>query len=640
MNRCCRTALAALLIAVAGGAAAQSYIETPALAARVAAGELPAVAERLPHQPLLTELSRDGWRPGRHGGDLRLLMAKAKDIRQLTVYGYARLLGYDEQLQLRADLLAGYSVREGREFTLQLRPGHRWSDGQPFTSEDFRFYWEHIANDADLSPGGPDKKLLVEGRPPQVEFPDAHTVIYRWHKPNPYFLTALAAPRPLFIYRPAHYLRPLHKAFATDLYDFADQVLKSGARNWISRFQRLDRPYRASNPARPSLQPWVNTTAGPSEHFTFVRNPYYHRVDANGRQLPYIDRVLINIASNKLIPAKTGAGESDLQARYLRFDNYTFLKQAEARSGYRVRLWRSAKGAHLALYPNLNTADPGWRELLREADFRRALSLAIDRREINQVVYFGLVEAGNNTVREACPLYRPEYRERWADFDLARANRLLDGLGLSRRDSRGVRLLDDGRPLEITVQTAGESTEQSDVLALIHDSWLRAGIKLYVAPSVREVFRNRIFSGEAQMAIWGGLENGMPTADSSPEELAPSNRYQYQWPQWGSYVASDGATGEPPALPAARQLVALHDAWRAAPDRAARAAAWHRMLEIHSRELFTIGIVSGVLVPVVVNQRLRNVPEQGLYNFEPGAYFGIYRPDSFWFDSDSGSAED
>jgi len=639
VNRLRCAALAALVSTGCGGALAAQPIETPSLAPRVAAGELPPVAERLPRLPLLTALPRDGWRPGRHGGDLRLLMAKAKDIRQLSIYGYARLLGYDEQLALRADLLAGYSVREGREFTLRLRPGHRWSDGQPFTSEDFRFYWEHIANDAELSPGGPDKKLLVEGRPPQVEFPDAHTVIYRWHKPNPYFLTAMAAPRPLFIYRPAHYLRTLHKAFATDLYGFANEIIKADARNWISRFHNLDRPYKASNPERPTLQPWVNTTPGPSEHFVFTRNPYYHRVDANGRQLPYIDRVTIDIASNKLIPAKAGAGEADLQARYLRFDNYTFLKQAESRSGYRVHLWRSAKGAHLALYPNLNTADPAWRELLREADFRRALSLAIDRYEINQVVYFGLVDTGNNTVREACPLYQPEYRQRWTDFDLARANRLLDGLGLSRRDARGVRLLGDGRPLEITVQTAGESTEQTDVLALIHDSWLRAGIKLYVAPSVREVFRNRIFSGEAQMAIWGGLENGMPTADSSPEELAPSNKYQYQWPQWGSYVASGGAAGEAPDLPAARRLVALHDAWREAPDKAGRAAAWRQILEIHSRELFTIGIVSGVLVPVVVKQRLRNVPEQGLYNFEPGAYFGIYRPDTFWFDDGDGGGD-
>ncbi len=331
------------------------------------------------------------------------------------------------------------------------------------------------------------------------------------------------------------------------------------------------------------------------------------------------------------MPAKTGANETDLQARYLRLDNYTFLKSASKRNPFDVRLWKTAKGAHMALFPNFNTNDPVYRELLRDVRFRRALSLAIHRYEINQVVYFRLVQESNNTVLVECPLYKPDYQTAWIDFDLETANALLDDLGLTRRDKRGIRLMADGRPLEILVQTAGESTEQTDVLELIHDSWLQAGIKLYSVPSTREVFRNRIFSGEAVMSIWHGLANAIPTADSSPSDLAPTSKYQYQWPKWGAWYESSGKSGEAPELPAARELVELNDRWARARTREERVDVWHRMLDIHRDQMFTIGIVNHVPHPVVVNTELHNVPETGFYDIAPGAYFGIYKPDTFWF---------
>ncbi len=624
------TLLFAGLLLLPSARAQIDLIETPSLAARVEAGELPPVAARVPADYQVAAFM-PGQTAGEHGGELRLLMGKQKDIRQVVVYGYARLVGYTPSLELRADLLAGYEVFENRVFTLRLRRGHRWSDGHPFTSEDFRYYWEDVALNAELSKGGPPPELLVDGELPTVDFIDRHTVRYGWSKPNPQFLPALAGPSPLYIYKPAHYLRQFHARYQ-DPAKLEAMVAKAGKRNWMSIHVDHDRPYKATNPELPSLQPWVNRTSPPSERFVFERNPYYHRVDARGRQLPYIDRVVVNIASSKLVPAKAGADEADLQARYLRMDNFTFLKTAARRNSFDVRLWQTASGSQMALYPNLNTNDEGYRRLLQDVRFRRALSLAIHRFEINQVVYFGLVEESNNTVLPASPLFRPSYRDAWTEFDLARANALLDELGLVGRDSRGVRLLSDGRPLEILVQTAGESTEQTDVLELIHDSWLDAGIKLYSVPSTREVFRNRIFSGDALMGIWKGLENGIPTADTSPQELAPTSKYQYQWPKWGAWYESGGRSGEPPTQPEVLELAALNDAWRGATDQAGREAIWHRMLEIHRDQLFTIGTVNQVPHPVVVSNHLHNVPERGFYVFSPGAYFGIYRPDCFWFD--------
>jgi peptide/nickel transport system substrate-binding protein len=340
----------------------------------------------------------------------------------------------------------------------------------------------------------------------------------------------------------------------------------------------------------------------------------------------------MSIADGKIIPVKTGAGEADLQARYLRFDNYTFLKEAEERNGYTVRLWDTAPGSQLALYPNLNVNDPVWRALMRDGRFRRALSLAINRHEINQVIYYGLAVEGQNTVLPKSPLYKREYRTAWAQFDVKAANRLLDELGLTRRNSEGIRLLSDGRPLEIIVENSGESTEQADVLELIRDSWREVGIKLFTKPSQLTVFRNRIFAGETMMAIDKGIENGLPTADMAPMELAPMNQQQYEWPKWGQYVETKGKSGEAPDLPAAIELVALLKSWFQSSTHEQQTAIWDKMLKINADEVFTIGLIAGVKQPVVVSNRLKNVPETGIYNWDPGAHFGIYSPDTFWFE--------
>ncbi|HXH03100.1 MAG TPA: ABC transporter substrate-binding protein [Candidatus Competibacteraceae bacterium] len=621
-----------MLLPLAPMAQAQPQpIEPPFLRAEVEAGRLPPVAERLPRQPLVDELAARGLKPGLHGGTLRMLMTKDNDIRLMVTYGYARLVGYDEQLNLVPDILAGVDVEDDRVFTLHLRPGHRWSDGQPFTSEDFRYWWEDVVNDKDLSPFGPPRELIVQGEPPQVEILDETTVRYRWSRPNPFFLPALAGARPLYIYEPAHYLKQFHAKYV-DKEALNAQAKAAGIKNWAGFYQRRRKQYDCDNPDLPTLDPWHNTTPPPAERFVFTRNPYYHRIDGNGRQLPYVDQVVVSVVSKGLIPVKTGAGDADLQARYLRFDDYTFLKASEKQVAQRVLLWRKTQGAQVALYPNLNVNDPVWQALNRDVRFRRALSLAIDRHEINQVVYFGLVEEGNNTVLKESPLFRPEYRTRWAEYDPARANALLDELGLPRRGASGLRLLPDGRPMEITVETAGESTEETDVLSLIHDAWLKIGIKLYSKPSQREVFRNRIFAGDTVMAIWSGLDNGIPNADMSPQEFAPTVQDQLQWPKWGQYRETMGKAGEPPDLPAVQELLRLYEAWSVAGERDERERIWRRVLEIWSDQVFSIGVVSGAFQPVIAHAQLRNVPERGIYGWDPGAHFGIYRPERFWYD--------
>ena len=575
-------------------------------------------------------MDQPGQSIGRHGGTLNTIMARSKDVRLMVVYGYARLVKFDRNLNLVPDILERIEVKDGKIFTFYLRPGHKWSDGQPFTTEDFRYYWEDVANNDLLSPIGPSALLRVDGELPTVTFIDKTTLRYAWSKPNPAFLPALAGARPFYIYRPAHYLRKYHARY-NDTEKLNAKAKQKGQRSWAALHNKYDHQYKNKNIELPTLQPWVNTTEGPAERFIFKRNPYYYKIDRNGLQLPYIDQVIFSIASGKIIPAQVGTGQSDLQARYLRFANFTFLKANEKKSRYQARLWRIAKGSHLTLFPNLNVNDPVWRKLLREVRFRRALSLAVDRFELNQVIYYGLAIEAQNTVLPESTLFRKEYQKAWAKHDPSQANRLLDSLGLDKRNDSGIRLLPDGRPIEIIVESTGESTEEADILELVADQWAKVGVKMLTKPSQREVMRNRIYAGETLMAISSGLENGVPTADMDPSGLAPTEQVQYQWSKWGQYRESNGRMGQPIDMAVPKRLAALNAKWRLATGTAQRRDIWHEMLAINADRVFTIGLISGVLQPVVVRNNLRNVPVKGIYNWDPGAHFGIYGMDSFWF---------
>ena len=619
-------------------AQAASYIEPPWFNPKIATGVLPPIALRLPEAPSVVSFAGTAKKPGRYGGSLTMLMARAKDTRMAVVYGYARLVAYDPDYRLKPDILERFEVKEGRIFTFTLRKGHRWSDSTPFTTEDFRYWWEKVVRNKVLSRFGVPQALLVDGRKPRVEFIDRYTVRYSWAKRNPYFLPALAGPRPLYLYMPRHYMKRFHMDHAGK--EFLRKMTEKGKKpdGWAKFHRKRGRMYRFQNSALPTLQPWIPTTAPPADRYVFVRNPYFHRVDRKGRQLPYIDRLIFVIADSKIVAAKAGVGETDLQGRYLRFTDFTFLKRGEARGKHKVYQWKTAVGAQIALYPNLNHKDQVWRKLFGDVRFRRALSLGIDRREINQVMYYGLAAEGANTVLPSSPLFRPAYRSAWARFDPAKANALLDEIGLTGHDSDGYRLLPDGRPLEIIVEAASEGSEYTDAMRLIKDSWRGIGIRLFQKNTRREMFRRRVYAGLTQIAMWSGLDYANVRAENPPLALAPTDQVQLQWSQWGLYHASKGRSGQKPTDPGAIRLIELLRRWETAESAGQRRDAWRRMLEIYADRVYSIGIVGGVIQPIVVNVRLRNVPKTGVWAWDPGGHLGIYRPDTFWFARTSGAA--
>ncbi|WP_299550997.1 ABC transporter substrate-binding protein [uncultured Tateyamaria sp.] len=626
--------LTALVVAgvMALPALAQPVVqESEFWAPEVKKGQMDAAVDRIPNTPLIVDLEAKGRAFGKQGGTLRTMVTRTKDVRQMVVYGYARLVGYDHNYQLKPDILRDVEVEEGRIFTLHLRPGHRWSDGVPFTSADFEYWWKHVAQNAELSPNGPPEIMRMGDQIATMRFPDEVTVVVEFPHPNPNFLEALAQASPTFIYRPAHYLKQFHVAFNTK--DAMEEMIdKKRVRSWAPLHNKLDNMYKFDNHELPTLQPWKPASTGAAMRHLFVRNPYFHRIDARGVQLPYIDVVEMDIVGSGLVAAKTNAGESDLQARGLDFRDVSILKKGEADGApYRTYLWSNGAASQIAIYPNLNFADPVWREVMRDARFRRALSLGIDRRMINRALYFGLGKEGGMTALAKSPLFDPALLTQWAIYDPDTANVMLDQMGLNQRTPAGIRLLPDGRPMEFVVETAGERQEVENALAIITDTWRDIGIKLIMRPLDRDILRNRVFSGVTMASVWFGWDNGLPQPNTPPTYLAPTDQVFFAWPKWGQYYQTHGAAGEPVDLEAGKRLMALSAAWQNTEDPEEHRNIWREMLKIHADNQFGIGILSEAPQPVVVSDRLRNVPEKGKWAWDPGAHFGVHRVDEFFF---------
>ncbi len=619
-------AAAALPIQVRADSLDSAFFE-----ASVTAGDLPPLAERLPVNPRVIDLAGMGRTAGYHGGKLRILIGRQKDIRYVPINSYSRLVGYNQQLELIPDILESYTIDEGRIFTFRLREGHRWSDGQPLSAEDFRYFWDNVVLNTEILRGGPPVSLKVDGKLATFEVLDPLTVRYSWDLPNPQFLSRLAAPLPQTLLLPSEYMKQYHADFQT-AEKLAADIEKYRVDDWVGLHRKMSRQNRPENPELPTLEAWRPRTQPPAQQFIFERNPYFHRVDENGKQLPYVDWIELNISSSEIIAAKTATGESDLQTAGIGLPDYTLIKEAEARFPLKVSLWRRSRGSSVALFPNLNCKDAVWRPLFRDVRVRRAMSLAINRYEINQVLYYGLARESADTVLPESPLFRPEYASAWTSYDPEQANRLLDEVGLDQRDGSGRRLLPDGRQANITIESAGEQTLETDVLELITDYFRDIGIALFVRSSQRDIFRSRVTGGDVLMSVWQGLDNGLASADMSPSRLAPTSDDQLHWPVWGLYYMSANSQGKPATMPEVQQLSKLLNDWMLTTTTEQRAEIWHKMLAIHADQVFSIGTVNGALQPVARSSRLRNIPDEAVIGFEPTSYLGVYMPDTFWLE--------
>ena len=378
--------------------------ETPSLAEQVKSGALPPVDKRIPDAPVDREAFRRRRGTGKPGGQVNMLVAQARDTRLMTLYSNSRLIVYDDQFKLQPDILESYEAKDGREFTLKLRAGHKWSDGKPFTTEDFRFFWEDVANNSELSPCGPSVELLVDGKPPKVEIVDERTIRYSWDKPNPYFIESQARAAPLFLFRPAHYLKTLHGKYTPE-----EEILKvhKGSR-WANVFRRQDAMYGNSNVDMPTLNAWKLDDAAAVAALRVRAQSLLLPDRRKGRAAALLRQGHLHGGRVQPDPGQGGArriGPAAALSRPARLHLPARCREEVRHQGGAVG---EGSGSEVAFYPNMNAADETWRKLNRDVRFRRALSLAIDRDELSEVLYNGQAKPSANTIMPRSPLFRPE----------------------------------------------------------------------------------------------------------------------------------------------------------------------------------------------------------------------------------------
>ncbi|MCH8291996.1 ABC transporter substrate-binding protein [Candidatus Poribacteria bacterium] len=425
----------------------RDFHEAPMLHQRVQSKELPPVGERLPENPLVV-IPPDQMGP--YGGTWTRFATGPSDIGI-----YKARLSYDGLVRwgpmgtkILPNLAARWEIEdEGRMYTFWLRRGVHWSDGHPFSVDDILFWYEYVLKNPDLTPTIP-RQFQRDGEPMQVEKVDDYTVRFRFKTPYGLFLKVLASGRGYQVVDyPAHYLKQYHPDFVSQQ-RLEEMAKKAQFDFWYQLFE--DR-FEWRNRDTPRLWPWLVKKPPPAQPTIFERNPYYWKVDPEGNQLPYIDYMTFEIFDTETINLKAINGEMGMQGRHLQFDNYPLFTENSNHRGYRVLHWMSSGGGTV-LAPNLNHKDPVLRKIIGDRRFRIALSHAIDRDELNQLSYFGVGTPRQVAPPPLSPFHEPEYERAYIEYDPETANRLLDEMGLSKRNRKGICLRPDGKPLQLLLR--------------------------------------------------------------------------------------------------------------------------------------------------------------------------------------------
>ncbi|HEY8458132.1 MAG TPA: ABC transporter substrate-binding protein [Actinopolymorphaceae bacterium] len=576
--------------------------EAPMLAEQVRAGKLPRLAERLPEEPLVVQPVE---RPGVYGGELRSAILGAAEAIQLT-----RLVAYDYLMRWSPEWDAepipnvAKSVEvssDARQYTFTLRAGMRWSNGDPFTAEDIVFAQNDVFNNRELYPAEP-------ANPATAEALDETTVRFTFRSPHGLFLQEQASSAGMpYVTRPAKYLKQFHKKYNPDADDLAKEEKLS---NWTELF--FSKADTWVNPDLPTLFPWrITQGVGDGAQVVLERNPYYWKVDPDGRQLPYIDRVIYVVNSDpEVILTQVLAGENDFQLRPSNtLQNKPVLAQRRDEGDYRFVDAKPSNMNTMVLALNLTHRDRVLRQIFRNKDFRIGLSHAIDRQEIIDAAYQKQGEPYQAAPRPESEFYDEQFAKQYTEYDVNLAKQHLDRV-LPDLDDEGFRLRPDGRRLSFTVEFAnGIWPEYPAVLDLIRGYAREVGLDIRVKGEDRALFDVR--TGKAQQhdaACWQGA-GGWNDIYLNPYYYLPvsvgATYFAYEWWQW--YLSS-GKSGEEPPEATKRQLQ-LWEQIRHSSDPEERSTLLKEVLAIARDEFYVLGINLQPEEFATVSNRVRNVPD-------------------------------
>ncbi|HEX7003695.1 MAG TPA: ABC transporter substrate-binding protein [Trueperaceae bacterium] len=606
-----------------------AFSENPLFADAVAAGELPPAEDRLPAEPLVV-LPYDDC--GSYGGTLRgTSRAPESGTSELLSWRQVNLVRMSDDLStIVPNVAKSWSWNEDlSSITFVLREGHRWSDGEPFTADDVVFYIEDIIKNEELHPTVPDP-WLVAGEPVVVEKIDDLTFTFHFAAPAPGLLHYFATGGSYFApYAPAHYYEPLHIAYNENA---DEEAREAGFDGWAQRFDQAwdewkDAEVLAPDAVnRPTLESHLLEVDANTQQRVFVANPYYFKIDTMGQQLPYIDRHHERFLDAELNLLAILNGEVDEKAQGVAFADYPLLKEGEAEGGYTLRTPPGAVGSFIAF--NITHPDPALREIYSDVRFRQAMSLAIDREEINQTLYFGL-----GTPMQALPPESPfttdEDESYMIDYDPERANALLDEMGLER-GANGMRMRPDGRPLQILWEYSTQFAS-SNLVQLVSDYWRDVGVAVQVREVTSALTREKAWNNQNDINMeWD--------APFEPNMISQIDTYVPPYTQtgplfgvpWVNWRNSGGAEGEEPP-DWAKRLFELAEEWRTVEPGSERYMEIGReMVDINLENLTIIGLVSRLPGPTVVSNRLRNVTEWPVQHYNWGRTYPV-RVDQWYF---------
>ncbi len=606
------------------------------LKTRVDAGSLPPVVNRLPSTPKVVPVNAA---MGQYGGTWRMSMAGATDIFSLVrMIGYENLTRWkpwppgvktDVLPEVEANVAERIDIADaGRTYTFHLRPGMRWSDGHPFGADDIMFWYTDVFSNAELFQSRPIWAVRG-GKPLIAEKLDDVTVVFRFEQPEGLLMQWLATPAiniepNVPTAYPKHYLSQFHTTYTPAV---------ANGQDWVRQFH--DRANKWSNSEVPSLNALMITCgvcAGNGARVIAERNPYYWKVDPEGKQLPYIDRATFEIVSdNQVQLLKALNGDYDMVDSYLGFvttpENKALFADAIGKIDYKFYRVLPERASLMLIALNLTHKDPVKRALFQNIDFRHGLSLAINRDEIIDLVFLGQGQPFQMVERPDSPLFDKEMATQFTQHDVAAANALLDKVGITQRNAEGIRLTSDGRPLRITVECSTLRQPWVDSAQLVKRYWREVGVELFVNTESTALLNQHVSNNDHDAAIWSAAAGTDTIFD--PKYYFPFSLDSYFATPWArAYQRLPGA--ETPPAPALRQSELYDKIQNNLLTAEQRIAVFREIIAIAKQQFYTIGIVQPTDDYGIINRRMRNVPD----TMSASTQFphpGPVNPEQFWF---------
>jgi len=600
----------------------KEFHEAPMLAELVKAGKLPPVKDRLPAEPLVIKPLNE---IGKYGGTWRRGFTGTGDVENGNrINASDKLIFWDESGNKIVPSVAK-SVDmspDGKTFTIHLRKGMKWSDGAPFTADDFTFWFEDLYSNKDIVPT-PIADMSVNGKPGRLVKVDETTVQFQFDDPYFLFYDMLAGDTLIGggqsvrqsqtftfgAYSPGHYLKQFLPKYSSEE-EVNKRAKAEGFDNWVKMIH-FKKDW-SLNKELPTLGPWHMVNPINTPNWVLERNPYYYGVDTVGNQLPYIDRVTLTLAENtEVINLRAIAGEYDLQERHIDIGKLPVILENQKKGNYTVHLDLAINGADTILQINQSyKADPEVAKWLTNADFRRALSLGIDRDQLNETFWLGLATPGSAVPAESSPYNPgPEWRKKWSTLDIKKANEMLDAIGLAKKDGEGFRVrTDNGKRLRIQVQTVRAFLPWPNQLEMIAQQWKKIGIQADVKEVERTLAMTRVLNNEHHIMVWNN--GGTELFYLFPRHAIPVDPTEaYMGPEFAQWYASNGKQGRKPDDP---NLLKIFDLFRSAAGQQAeeRYKTAQEIWKILVDQQYGIGTVgqSAALMGVrLVSNKLGNI---------------------------------